>query len=141
VVILGDVPVHHVYMLPILAARALPIVATALIVIGSVDDLVKSPALTLGQPVLACVLHVAIQIVLAALKRALRVETRIVFPGEEGHEQEVLFIGGLGVEEAWITGGRTKKALLLLRTGPNRERVEMEECPRTQQTDPFDGVT
>jgi hypothetical protein len=110
VVDIGDVGVHRVDVLPLPAARALLVVGTVMIVLGGVNNLVESPAITPGHPLLARVLDVAVKLALVTLESAasVRVEAGVVFPLEEGHEHFILFVGGLGVEGAGITGSRAE---------------------------------
>ena len=128
VVDLGDVGVHRIDVLPLRAARALLVVATVMIVLGGVNNLVESPAITPGHPLLARVLHVAVELALVTLKGAasVRVEAGVVFPLEEGHEHFILLVGGLGVEGAGITGSRAEQALDGVGALICGERVEVE---------------
>jgi hypothetical protein len=125
---LGDVGVHRVDVFPLRAARALLVVATGLIVLRSVRDLVESPAITPGHPLLARVLKVAVKLALVTLKSAasVRVEAGVVFPLEEGHEHFILLVGGLGVEGAGITGSRAEQALDGVGALIYGERVEVK---------------
>jgi len=113
VVDIGYVGVHRVDVLPLRTAWALLVVATIMIVLGGVNNLVESPAITPGHPLHARVLKVAVELALVSLEGAasVRVEAGVVFPLEEGHEHFIFLVGGLGVEGAGITGSWAEQAL------------------------------